>query len=241
MAEYKKKVTKKITDDLKKLEKYKVEIKKLIGDLKITHWILMIPEIKSRDLIKKCKVKEKEVRLQSLDFIDNFFQVKIETDESFPEAALTARHLVLEKVDLEVNPVSHVDIENWMSSNSTFHENLKRKSNAILKDRATEIFKEEQVTKYIQLNELMDYYRAVFPQIETDIFVQAIESLDRTKSDFHYGGLTPQEVLKELLKLNRDSFLNSNHNISTRNIELLATGHLAKWLAECNLEFVIYE
>ncbi|NNB47062.1 hypothetical protein [Pseudomonas chlororaphis] len=239
MAEYKKKINKKISDDLAKLEEYKVEIGKLIGDLKITHWILMIPEIKSRDLIKKCKLKEKEVRKKNIDFIDPQFQVKLETDESFPESALAARHLVLDTVDLEVNPVSHVDIELWVNSNSVFHENLKRKSTNILKERATESFKEEQVKKYIQLNELLDYYRAVFPQIETDILIKAIESLDHIQNDFYYCGLSPQEAIRDLLKLNRNSFQNSNHNISTRNIELLATGHLAKWLAECNLEFII--
>lgn len=241
MAEYKKKVNKKINDDLAKLDKYRTEIKKLIGDLKITHWILMIPEVKSRDLIKKCKLKEKDLRAKNISFIDPNFQVKIETDESFPESALAARHLVLDTVDLEVNPVSNIEIELWVNSNSVFHENLKRKSSNILKERATDSFKEQQVTKYIQLNELLDYYRAVFPQIEADILIKAIESLDHIQNDFYYCGITPQEAMRDLLSFNRASFQNSNHNISSRNIELLATGHIAKWLAECNLEFIINE
>ncbi len=239
MADYKKKTIKKISDDLGKLEKYENEIQALLGDLEINHWILMIPEIKSRELIKKCKEKEKALRLRGLKFLDSNIRIKIETDESFPESALYARNFTPGPVHINLNKVSSFEIQDWIAANSIFHDNLKRKSTSIIKNRATQKFREEQVTQYIQLEELIDYYRNTFPQIGSEVIVKALEALERIRNQFHYGGVEADKILSELLNLTQEMFKNTAHNISTQNVALLASGHIAKWLAECDLEFAI--
>lgn len=66
MAAYKKKVQKKIRDDLQKLKTNEVEIAKMLDGIvdKVRRWVLLIPEMKSKELIKYCNTKKKEL-LQS--------------------------------------------------------------------------------------------------------------------------------------------------------------------------------
>ena len=61
MGIYKKRIQKKINDDLKKLKENEKEILKLIDDIKINQWVLLTPEFKSKDLISYCNKKKKEV------------------------------------------------------------------------------------------------------------------------------------------------------------------------------------
>ena len=55
MKLYKKRIQKKINDDLKKLEENKVKIKALLDEIKINQWVLLTPENKSKDL-SQCSI-----------------------------------------------------------------------------------------------------------------------------------------------------------------------------------------
>src|SRR5690606_22626465 len=120
MAAYKKKVQKKIRDDLKKLKTNEEEILKLIDGavLKVKRWILLVPEMKSKDLIKYCNAKKKELLKSPPDFIDvEDFQVKIDTSDCYPDGALFAKQIHAKTVDIPLIKVTDTEKAIWQEGN----------------------------------------------------------------------------------------------------------------------------
>lgn len=60
MSVYKRRVQKKINDDIKKLKDNESEIAELLDDIKINQWVLLIPENKSKNFIAYCNKKKKK-------------------------------------------------------------------------------------------------------------------------------------------------------------------------------------
>lgn len=239
MADYKKHVQKKINDDLKKLTKYETEIKKMLGDIVITEWVLVIPEVKSKDLIKYCKKKEKSLPKLSFFSIDGI-SVKIESDDSFPSGSLYSRTFIGEEINIPLEDVETADAEAWKNSNSAFYDNICRKTLKVT-ETGVEHLRTELIKNYLILEELMDAYRDQFPDLHTDIKNIALANLQTVKNNNLFRKQEPQEALSSLLQLNRDGLSKIEQRISLQNNEAFSSGFIASWLAECKMEFIINE
>lgn len=98
---YKKRIQKKINDDLKKLKENEKDIKKLLDNIVINQWVLLTPENKSKDLITYCNKKKKEVIAKDISYIDiEKFSVKIETAYSYPAGKLYAQGVYDNAIDI---------------------------------------------------------------------------------------------------------------------------------------------
>lgn len=130
MQEHKKNVQKKINDDLKKLSKYELEIEKMLGSTKISLWVLLIPEVRAKELLKYIKSKEKQ--LKSLAFSSpNGIKIKIETDNAFPSASLYSRRYIGKEINIPIRDVEQDSTEVWKSDNSDFFDNICRKTKKV--------------------------------------------------------------------------------------------------------------
>lgn len=68
----------KITRDLAKLNTYKDELKKRLGDCKIKKWIFLCPEINRNEILSHTVKKQEEIRALSLDFLSDDFEVDVQ-------------------------------------------------------------------------------------------------------------------------------------------------------------------
>lgn len=239
MADYKKHVQKKINEDLKKLSDYEVEIKKMLGDVLITEWVLVVPEVKSRELIKHCMKKEKSLPKLSF-FSTNGVSVKIETDDSFPSGSLYSRTFIGEEINIPLEDVETADAEAWKQSNSSFYDNICRKTLKVSKN-GIENLRTELIKNYLRLEELMDAYRDQFPDLHTEVNNIALANLQTLKNDNLFDQQEPRQVLSSLLKLNRETISKIEQRISPQNNEAFSSGFIARWLAECKMDFIINE
>lgn len=240
MDEYKKHVKAKITKDLKKLKTYEKEISELLGNTTISRWVLMIPEIKSRELIKHCIKKEKDIVKGQISFIDKVsFKVQIETDESFPASAVYARSYVNEVIDLQPDTVNQITPEQWKQSNSTFYTNLCRKTEKI--NTPVEKLRKELIEKYLSVEILLDAYRDEFPDLHTEVTSKAAANLEELRSENLFIKASPEDVMNKLLIKNREMIDQIDRKISGSNKELISSGFIAQWLAECKMDFVVDE
>jgi hypothetical protein len=240
MKEYKLHIQKKIREDLEKLNTNKVEILKLLGDITISHWVLLIPHMKSRDLIKYCNTQEKKVIPFNLPFISNSdFQIKIETDDSFPSSSLYARNFINTEVNIDIKPCNEVLAETWKSTNSNFYNNICRKTLKI--DSSPERLKTQLINNYLQVEELLDAYRDQFPDLHLEITSHTRANLEELRNDNLFTKDEPSKILSTLQKMNRSAFEKINTTISNSNKELVSTGLIAQWIAECKMDFIIDE
>lgn len=237
MAAYKKKIQKKIREDLNKLEKYESEISALLDDITVKQWVLIIPEMKSKDLIKYCNKKKKEMLKKNLSFIDSIsFQVKIETSASFPEGELFAKGIYSKAIDIPLAEVTATDKAAWQQGNSEFSANIERKSNALIGNKS-EPFQDRVVTKYIQIEKFLDQLREDHPDLHELVEDSARAQLESMKDESLLQDSLDKEFVKNIVKSNSDSFSKHSKFMSDKNMQSLSFGYLSKWLAECYMDF----
>lgn len=68
----------KITTDIKKLSKNKIEIAKHVGNCKISKWLFITPRIGKHDIHAHARKKEKEIQAEELKFIADDFQILVQ-------------------------------------------------------------------------------------------------------------------------------------------------------------------
>nr|MDC2854708.1 hypothetical protein [Ningiella sp. W23] len=91
----------------------------MLGDIKISCWVLVIPEVRTKELLKYCKSKEKQIPQLSYS-IPKGISVKIETDDSFPSGSIFSRRYIGEEINIDISDINTEITEIWKSQNSTF-------------------------------------------------------------------------------------------------------------------------
>jgi len=237
MKEYKKRIQKKINDDLKKLKDNESEISKLLGGVIINQWVLLTPENKSKDFISYCHKKKNEVIAKNVSYINNKdFVVKIETAESFPDAMLYAQSVYGKAVNITLSEVTDNEMDIWKTDNSEFSNNISRKSDSLMGDSSNN-FQNEVVTKYIQIEKFLDQLRVDYPDIHNLIEDSALAQLQVMKEG---AVLEPElgiDFIKAVIEANKESFKKYSEYMSEHNVQSLSFGFLSKWLAECYMDF----
>lgn len=234
---YKGKIQKKIREDLKKLKKNEKDISILLDGITINQWVLLIPELSSKELIKYCHKKKKEVIEENLSFIDaSAFRVKIETAKSFPDGQLFAQNISSKAIDIPLIEVTAQDKQVWHQGNSEFSSNIVRKSNALMGTKA-ETFQNTVVTKYIQIEKFLDQLREEHPDLHDLIEDSARARLENMQEESLFEDELDKGFVQQVVKSNEVAFTKHSKFMSDKNMQSLSFGYLSKWLAECYMDF----
>ncbi len=238
MKTYKKKIQKKINDDLKKLKEYEQGIGDMLDDIKIKQWVLLTQEDKSKDLHAYCNKKKKETLGKNISFIDPVnFRVKIETADSFPEGKLFAQNMYLKTIDIPLLEVSDADKNLWKGGNAEFSGNISRKSDVMMGSGSGK-FQDRIVTKYIQIDKFLDQLREDHPDLHSQIEDSARAQLESMQNESILEDDFDKEFVKRIVSSNKSAFEKYSKYLSDNNKESLSFGYLSKWIAECYMDFV---
>ncbi len=240
MKEYKRKIQKKINDDLKKLKSNEEEIKGWIDDVMIHQWILLTPENRSKDLLTYCNRKKKETINKNISYIDKeSFSVKIETADSYPDSMLYAIKYDPSIIDIPFLDIDSEYINEWKinDSNSDFLSNISRKSK-LVRGNNPDKFQDLVIKKYIQLDNFNDNLKDEHPDLYNQINDTSIALLDEISVDVAISGdIVGKELISKIIKNNKDKFDKYSNEMSDMNIQLLPFGYLSNWIAQCFMDF----
>lgn len=237
MDVYKKRLQKKINDDLNKLQKNEIGIKKLLDTIVINQWVLLTPENKSKDLIPYCNKKKKEVVEKNISYIDkDNFSVKIETANSYPAAKLYAQGVHNSLIKIPLLEVSTESQNMWLNGHSQFLANIERKSMNVL-GTSNEQFKEKVIKKYIQIDRFLEQLRNDHPDLHAKIEDSAMAQLDDVGTAALLGEAQGKAYFQNVVETNKKGFEKYSEFMSDGNTQILSFGYLAKWLAECYMDF----
>lgn len=238
MPSYKKKIQKKINEDLKKLKEYEAEISQMLDGKIIKQWVLLTPRNRSKSLIAYCNKKKNETLARDISYIDKEnFQVKIETADTFPDAQLYAKGVYLNLIDIPISEVSEFDRENWKQANGDFSNNIERKSRALIKGNSDN-FQDRIVTKYIQINKFLDQLRDDHPDLYDRIEGSAQAQLENMQDDSTLEANIDRDFIRKIVNSNNAAFVKYKDLLSDRSSQPLSYGYLSKWIAECYMDFV---
>lgn len=236
MASYKKKIQKKIREDLKKLKTNEIKIAKMIDDVTVHQWVLLTPEFKSKDLIGYCNTKKREVIADNITYINNDeFLVKVETADSYPDGKLYAQGVYSKAIDIPLLSISEVEKDAWKDGNAEFSGNVVRKSVALMGE-SSEGFQDEIFTKYIQMEKFLDQLREEHPDLYEMIEDTARAQLENMREDAFFSA-KDKGFVKSIVDGNKSAFSKHSEFMSEKNVQSLSFGYLSKWLAQCYMDF----
>ena len=237
MATYKRNTRKKIRDDLRKLKKHEAKISSMLGGIVVKRWILLVPNLQSKDLIAHCHKCKKKTLEVNVSFIDQEeFTAKIETAESYPDAALYANRVRIQTIDIPIEPISPSQQDIWAGANSAFMGNIERKSELLMRDKAP-VFRDRVVKRYIQIEHFLEKLRDEHPDLHELVEGSGGALLEEMKDSSVLQGEIDSSFIGEVLKGNKKGFGKYSSDFSDANATSLPFGYLAKWIAECNMDF----
>ena len=113
MAKWKDDVQAKMNDDLKKLRSNEVKLGKMLGEVIIKSWHLVVPENRSKDLIAHCNTKAKECQDWGLTILASDFMVTIETEENWPLEASALKYTHAGRIDFKIPTAAQAELLQW--------------------------------------------------------------------------------------------------------------------------------
>jgi len=138
--------------------------------------------------------------------------------------------------------VSDEDQANWLHDNSTFSGNIVRKSKALMggENSNSKKFSKRIVRRYLEVESLLERLRADYPDLYMKIEDCARAQLNHVKDKGSLLHSHDNGFINEILDASEKAFAKFAQNMSDSNIQSLAFGYLAKWMAECFMDF-LYE
>ncbi len=234
----------KINDDLKKLIKNEKELKKILGENKISEWHLITPEYKDKSMVAYCKGKEDEYRSLKLDILADDFTVLIKEYTDY--IIELKRHLQLLNLKLDISVSEDIEID-WSKCDSTHIQNLRGKLRYLIdlqsatdeeKDKKTEKLVEAFV-KYYQrgiraIDKLESLYPEQYERFERIKMMQGENVEEKCLLNMQDREELFQQVQSELLGALKEG-LGDSFELS--GIQQLSKRIVTEWLMLCPLNF----
>ncbi len=235
----------KIYDDLSKLKKNADDIRPLLDGIVVRRWILLVPELASKDVQAYANVRARVVRESGLDFISDDFRAVVSTDVMFAAERKAIANGVISSLQLEILGPSEFELAAFhvADEHATLVANLRRKL-AKLPRQQSAAEADRVASKY-----LLAYLRGrdlqgALQQNHAEIW----ESIQGVKRSFELlldarstvstadGSI---RILDEMEGYQRDLRAKLRGDLNDENISQLVAEATADWLMRCPLDFPV--
>ncbi|EPE6766183.1 hypothetical protein ACSKQ6_002500 [Escherichia coli] len=230
---------KKISNDIKKFTIDNVnDFKELFGPLKISRWILATPYNKSAKLRSYCSQKSLKVRALNLPYIDDDFQILIQTDKDYPQESfyLKKDHFQL---SLDLDSTTLESAKNFIDNNIAFLEKLNLKLPKVYPDAERHhVLRGFFIQKYLDYQNLLDTLKKEW----VDIYQIVYKCIQNRESNL--VGLfilspeaKPSEMMKEEISTLAKCISEEVPTFKQSDLEKITWGVISDWLIRCPLDF----
>lgn len=235
-------IREKITEDIGKLEKYKNELEKRLGQTKICRWIFVTPEVDKNEILVHSRNKEQEMRSKGLSIIASDFTVFIYDGEHFiveinELRAASGESLVFD----EMPPV----LSELKGEQEEYEKNVQRKSTARLAQRKDKPDFQARVNQLSQLTiESFLSSDGFFKRIEATspiTYVKLVRIINEYEQHVIETSATWSATAEELTEKVREGLAQRiNQELAEFDLTLahkVARYMTARWLAVCELSY----
>jgi hypothetical protein len=229
----------KITADLQKLSKYADELKRHLGDTKITQWIFATPRVAKHDIHKHARAKEIELRGYGLDILDEKFTILVK-DLAFFEVDIR-KIQVVGGHQLDFSGVSGIYIPEPKLT-TTYDKNITDKNE--IRSAVKNIYDPDVHTKLNDLTkksflEGYDILKVIHRQ-SPELYEKIAKVVNNFEADVEEESLTWEDSPRQLIenislklmhRLEKDSFISAA--INHENLVAIVKHMIARWIAHC--------
>lgn len=233
----------KITVDLKKLEKNGAELTKLLGDKRIKRWILVVPEYDSKRIVEHAATKTAEIRERGLSHIDNDdFRVLVQDDSAFAKERATLLAGGVVTAPVAIQEILQEDVERWAVENASEVETLDEKLLRLIGHHPDAADQQAKLRR-----EFLDYHlfgenyaeqlRSLYPELyETFVKEKTGEEEDLTVRSLITASV-PKEHLGSVREQYEQRLRDRVPGLDTSDVRRLSWSGVAEWMIRCPLDF----
>ena len=228
----------KMTQDINKFINNHATIARLVGQVKITRWVLFVPHFDSKNIVAHAATKTQEVIDAKLSYVAGTFQVCVCQEDDFMVARDLLLNAAVRKLYIEVPPTTPEQIAEWKAANEgpseVLAEKLQRLKTLKTPKRRVE-FQETVLNWFLRGQDALEALRK-----HPDIY----EKAQRAKSHHEaylartiVSGLPSQDLLNETVKELCSTLADEVRELHRFPSEILAHEAVADWLLRCPLDF----
>jgi hypothetical protein len=235
----------KITTDLAKLKKNEADLKRLLGDTRISHWVFVTPEIDKHALVAHARKKEAEVKGWGLSIIDPNFCILLHDGDYY----LTEINDILASAGLALNlgPTAH-SLPALTESAEVYEDNIKRKCGIRLSAKQShpnfgamvERLGQSTLESFLEAD---GFFREIEASAPATYFrlLKLIAEYERHVVDAAISWVgTPNELTTQLTDgLTQRIESNLAPAFDSTNASMVSRHMVARWLAVCELDYYV--
>lgn len=229
----------KMTTDIGKFINNRQIIGRLVGDTRITCWVLFVPTIGLKDIYGHANDKTVQVKEANLPYVADSFSVTVCDEEAFATERDRLMAYRSDPVLIESEAPDASSLDDWATQNPALVETLETKLGKLGTLPTAELrrtFGRRVLTWHLQGQNLLTVLKGISPTVYEKVWkvknqyestldslvLSSTDSREIFKNTLHEFQETLQEVVKTLSKLNARS---------------LAHEAVADWLLRCPLDF----
>ncbi|EIP98813.1 hypothetical protein OpiT1DRAFT_03282 [Opitutaceae bacterium TAV1] len=228
----------KITRDIKKFCDNSQDLARILGQLRIEVWGLVVPRCNSKHLLVHAETKAAEVRNRNLGIVAPAFRISVMTDEAFQAERAKLACDVAQKLPVNVRDIPDLEVDNWSTQNTSLNSVLTSKLRKL--NCSTEVqnsLKTQLIRHFLEGQNLLQFFHDNYPEVYEQL--QSCKSnrerIVKTNSLLNNSSAPIQ--VKGLFEEYQCRILEDVKAVNASNADILAYEAIADWLIRCPLDF----
>lgn len=221
--------------DLRKLIKNQEKISEILGDRKISNWILLVPFLDNKDVISHIQKVAAEVTEANLSFLTSDFCALVQCQEDFETEFQQLRAKSVGPHTPIRNPSTEQLQQAENKLDQRVEEKLKRAFPLDSKAKAQSRKGGHLFAHVLRENVLSDL-RDDFPDV-WEASKECISSQERRLEMAGAEGETPRQQINSSMDRMERTLKSQAPGLSEKQISYISQGQVGTWLIECPLDF----
>jgi hypothetical protein len=221
--------------DLRKLVNNKEKISEILGDRKISNWILFCPFLDNKDVISHLQTVAKEVKEAGLAFLAPDFCALVQCQEDFETEYQQLRAKAV-GAPMHIKKPSSDQLEDAESKlDQRVEEKLKR-AFPLDDDARTDRRKKRFVYAHVERENVLADLRDEYP----DFWEASTECIDAEENRLEMAGAegdTASQQINSSMDRVGNALRNQVPGLSEKQVASISQGQVGTWLIECPLDF----
>lgn len=233
-----KKQRNKMTADIGKFISNQAILTKVLGQVKITRWVLFVPHYDSKEIVSHAVTKTAEVKAAALPYVATNFAVKVCQEDEFAMARDKVLNASVQGLQIEPASLTPDILSKWSAANTPLTDTLDkklRKLPSLRSEESRQQFKEKVLTWYLAGQTMLDDLR-LYPQMYEQV-IKAKAHKERFLAAKSLHDSTASDVFLQTVKELHQTLQEEVRSLHKFSAESLAYETVADWLLRCPLDF----
>lgn len=228
----------KITRDIGKFCANAAQLQTILGPLKITQWVLLVPRCDSKRILVHAETKAAEVRALNLSIVGGSFRIAVQTDDIFhKERAMIASEASM-KLKVETPGVAPAAVSAWSMQNTALDTVISKKlAKLSFAAEAQEAMKAELIRFFLEGQNLLQFFKDSYPEVYNQLQASKSNHERIVRMDSLAKNSSAPSQIQELYADYRKRITDEVRSVNLTNADTLGYEAIADWLVRCPLDF----